>query len=292
MPYPASSKQPYVCIAPPEIVDRQLAQWPGLRAEIVTAVERRPFDFRFKAAQHLLIAADQAERDDGETSVEGLPKSKLRSVSGRMTFVPAGYEFRGWQRPRSLMRVSFFYIDPRSPLLESDLRFGEIDFRPRLFFIDPEIWQLAVKLRDAAARGGTLPHYGEALGVLLGHELARLNAGPARPVSRGGLTGWQQKRVADFIEEHLTEDVRLATLAELVGLSPYHFVRAFKQSFGLPPHRYHVRRRIERAKTLLAEPETSVTAVASTLGFGETSSFSTTFRKTTGVSPRDFRRGL
>ena len=86
--------------------------------------------------------------------------------------------------------------------------------------------------------------------------------------------------------------MRLAALAGLAELSPYHFVRAFKQSFGVPPHRYHVRRRIERAKALLQEADTSVTAVASAVGFAETSSFSTAFRKVTGTSPRDYRRGL
>jgi AraC family transcriptional regulator len=106
------------------------------------------------------------------------------------------------------------------------------------------------------------------------------------------LGGWQRKRVGDYIEENLAETVRLSTLAALVGLSPYHFVRAFRQSFGVPPHRYHVQRRIEHAKMLLKAPENSITAVALAVGFAETSSFSTAFRKLTGISPREFRRGL
>ena len=114
----------------------------------------------------------------------------------------------------------------------------------------------------------------------------------SRPVSRGGLSGWQRNKVADFIEDHLNEALRLSTLADLVSLSPYHFARAFKQSFGLPPHRYHLSRRIERAKTLLAEPERSVTDIARGLGFTETSSFSAAFRKVTGFSPRDWRRNF
>jgi len=84
----------------------------------------------------------------------------------------------------------------------------------------------------------------------------------------------------------------LGTLAELVDLSPYHFARAFKQSFGVPPHRYHVSRRIERAKELLAAPSSSVTDVALAVGFAETSSFSAAFRKTTGYAPSEYRRGL
>ena len=107
---------------------------------------------------------------------------------------------------------------------------------------------------------------------------------------RGGLSGWQQKRVSDYIDAHLGEAVRLAALAELVDLSPFHFARAFKQSFGVPPHRYHVGRRIARAKQLLDGGSQSVTEIARDLGFAETSSFSATFRRVTGTSPMGYRR--
>jgi len=284
-----------VHFSPPELVARHCAEWQGLDADIVRIEERGPFEYRYKAPYHLLIAAEQAERDDGETLVEGLPRSALRNLSGKLTFVPAGHEFHGWQRPRVETQVSYFYIDPRGPLLDDGLRFSEINFRPRLFFFDPELWRLAGKLKDASIDGGLrLTHYGEALGVLLGHELIRINGSqaPARAMARGGLSGWQQKKVADFIDAHLAEDLRLSALAGLVDFSPYHFARAFKQSFGVPPHRYHVGRRIERAKALLAAPASSVTEVALAVGFAETSSFSTVFRKLTGLSPRDYRRRL
>jgi AraC family transcriptional regulator len=107
---------------------------------------------------------------------------------------------------------------------------------------------------------------------------------------RGGLSGWQQRRVSDYIDAHLGEALRLAALARLVGLSPFHFARAFKQSFGVPPHRYHIGRRIARAKELLDDRAHSVTAIARDLGFAETSSFSATFRRVTGVSPMRYRR--
>jgi AraC family transcriptional regulator len=284
-----------VHFTPPQLFERRNAQWQGLQADMVTAVQRSPFDYGFKQQRHLLIASEHSERDDGETSVEGLPKSWLHSLSGRRTFVPAGHAFYGWQRPQVLTRVSYFYLDPRAELLQNGLRFGDVGFAPRLFFRDLELWRIAAKLKDEALnRGGRLPHYGEALVVLLAHELIRLNGAPApgQAVARGGLSGWRQKRVTEFIEAHLAEEVRLATLAQLVDLSPYHFVRAFGASFGVPPHRYHVGRRIERAKALLAEPANSVTEIARALGFAETSSFSTTFRKLTGTSPSNYRRGL
>jgi AraC family transcriptional regulator len=117
-----------------------------------------------------------------------------------------------------------------------------------------------------------------------------LNGSAASVIARGGLTGLQQKKVADFIEENLARDVKLSELAAVAELSSYHFARAFKQSFGVPPHRYHVGRRIERAKEILSSR--SVTEVALAVGFAETSSFSAAFRKMTGRTPTEFRRGI
>jgi AraC family transcriptional regulator len=67
---------------------------------------------------------------------------------------------------------------------------------------------------------------------------------------------------------------------------------AFKQSFGMPPHQYVTSRRIERAKTLLAERELSVTEIGFDVGFSETSSFTAAFRKYTGETPTNYRRSL
>jgi AraC family transcriptional regulator len=94
----------------------------------------------------------------------------------------------------------------------------------------------------------------------------------------------------EFIEEHLAEDISLATLAELVDLSLYHFARAFKQSFGVPPHRYHMARRMDRARDLLQRSALSVTQIGLEIGFRETSSFTRAYRRFAGVTPSEFRR--
>ena len=192
-----------------------------------------------------------------------------------------------------LTRVNYFYIDRCGPLLDDQSGFAETEFRPRLFFFDPDLWRIAAGLKnEAVSNGARVTRYGEALGVLLGHELVRLNKGRAQSATRGGLSGWQQKKVAEYVEAHLAEEIRLATFAGLVDLSQYHFARAFKQSFGVPPHRYHSGRRIERAKALLAQRTRSITEVGMELGFAETSSFSATFQKMTGASPSEYRRTL
>jgi AraC family transcriptional regulator len=284
---------PVVQIAPSDIAHRHIATWNGVRTDAVQVVRREPFEYGIRTPDHLLIMTERAARDDGETVVEGLPTSNLREFSRKLSLVPAGHRFFGWQKPRMLTRVTFFYIDPRGPLIDPELRFAETEFKPRLFFFDKDLWETAAKLKAQSGQPGQR-QYAEALGIVMAHELLRLNNGaaPARQNIRGGLAGWQEKKVAQYIDEHLPEDISLATLAELARLSPFHFVRAFKQSFGLPPHRYLSSLRMERAKSLLADPDVSVTQVAFNLGFSETSSFTTTFRKHTGLTPTAYRRGL
>jgi len=113
---------------------------------------------------------------------------------------------------------------------------------------------------------------------------------PQKSEFRGGLAAWQERIVSTHIEEHLPSHISIATLAGLARLSTHHFCRAFKQSFGIPPHRYHMVRRIEHAKILLMEQARSVTEIGLDLGFSETSSFSALFRRLTGQTPSAFRR--
>ncbi len=286
---------PVVQIAPSDIARRHIATWNGIQTDAVQVVRQEPFEYGIRTPHHLLIMTERAARDDGETLVEGLPTSTLREFSRKLSLVPAGHRFFGWQKPRLLTRVTYFYIDPRGALIDPELRFAETEFKPRLFFFDKDLWETAAKLKAQSENSGLgQRQYAEALGIVLAHELLRINNGaiPAKEHIRGGLAGWQEKKVAQYIEEHLPEDMSLATLAELAGLSPFHFARAFKQSFGLPPHRYLSSLRVERAKSLLANPAISVTQVGFNLGFSETSSFTTTFRKHTGLTPTAYRRGL
>jgi AraC family transcriptional regulator len=293
--HPDLESRSLVDISPAEIVRRHSAAWPGLHVETVQVLRHTPLEFGFRAPCHLLVAAELGERHDGETIVEGLPRSTLRDFRHKLTFVPAGHDLRGWQVPRVLTRTHYFYIDPRGPLADPALRFGEIEFKPRLYFHDRDLLETALKLKAQVENPGAMHRqYAEALGIVLTHELVRINGddGLRGPVSRGGLASWQQNRVVAYIEEHVADDIPLATLAELARLSPYHFSRSFKRSFGIPPHRYHAIRRIERAKQLLANRELSVTTIALNVGFSETSTFTAAFHRLTGQTPSHYRRNL
>jgi AraC family transcriptional regulator len=288
-----SSPPSIVKISPPDIVCRRLANWGAIQADAVKITRRETFEYGFQARRHLLIAYERAERHEGETLIEGLPKSTLREFNCKLSLVPAGHRFYGWQTPRVLTRVTYFYIDFQDPLLDLESGITLPTISPRLFFFDQAIWDTALKLKaevgnsDPASR-----QYAEALSLVLMHELIRLErttSGAAKPL-RGGLPVWQQKRAVEFIEEHLAEEVSLATLAEFVDLSLFHFARAFKNSFGVPPHRYHMARRMDRAKSLLQKPALSVTEIGIQIGFRETSSFTRAFRRYTGLTPTEYRR--
>jgi AraC family transcriptional regulator len=282
-------------ISPDDIVKRRAVTWDGMAAEIVQATRHEKIELRFRAPHHLLAVYEQGVRRDGETFVDGLPRSTLRDFKRKLTFVPAGHEYYEWQEPRSLARVGYFYVDRAKMPTHLETGVASTALAPRLFFADATLLDTALKLmRLMESESSDNRLYFEALGVVLAHELVRVNVGALgseAPV-RGGLAGWQQRIVTTYIEEHLAEQIPLATLARLVRLSPYHFCRAFKQSFGLPPHRYHSSRRIEEAKILLAKPAPSVTDVGLTVGFSEASSFTAAFRKATGLTPTTYHRSL
>jgi AraC family transcriptional regulator len=284
-----------VRVSPVDVVRRRIVSWTGIKSDSIQLIRHEQFEYRYRAPYHLLIMSERAERHEGETLVEGLPKSSLHQFNQKLTLVPAGHEFFGWQVPRTLTRATYFYIDPHLLLMDPRLRLAEAELRPRLFFSNIDLWRTLQKLKALAENpDGAQQGYAEALSFVLVHELLRLNNGvlPTRQSERGGLAGWQKKRVAEYIEEHLSEDFSLYTLANVAGLSAFHFSRTFKESFGLPPQRYLTSRRIDRAKELLSQADMSVTEIGLDLGFSNTSSFSSVFHKHTGTTPTSYRRSL
>jgi len=284
-------------ILPHGAATRRGAEWHGMGVEFVQAIRQERIEYNFRSRAHLLVVYEHGVRHDGETFVAGAPRSTLRNVAGKLTFAPCGHEYREWHEPRTPMGVMYFHFDPDKVQADAGPSMAEFPLAPRLFFEDATIRSTAKKLMTAIESPNLEKEnhlYFEALGVVLVHEVLRLGLGSARteaPV-RGGLAAWQQRLVTAYIEEHLSEQISLATLAQLARLSPYYFCRAFKQSFGVPPHRFHTGRRIEYAKVLLAGRKHSVTEIGLSVGYSETSSFTAAFRKITGQTPSSYHRSI
>jgi AraC family transcriptional regulator len=281
-------------VAPRNIASRIERNGDGMAAEIVQLTERERVDFRFQAPVNLFVVVEDGVRVEGETSIEGLPRSAARDLRRKLSFVPAGHGFHEWQQPSVLARVIYFYFDAEKLEFEHESERSALR-RPRLFFEDAALWETTLKLKRLIDfPGADSGICFDALGIILAYELARpeLASSQTALTRRGGLAGWQQRLLSDYLEENLAERVELAELAKLVRLSRHHLCRAFKQSFGVPPHRYHIGRRMERAKALLAKPGCSVTEIGLALGFSDTSTFSTAFRKETGLTPTAYHRSL
>jgi AraC family transcriptional regulator len=106
----------------------------------------------------------------------------------------------------------------------------------------------------------------------------------------GALAPWQLDRIRMFLETTPVQDVKIAEIASLCGVSESHFRRVFKLSAGMPFTTYVEKVRLERAKAMLADPKLPLKVVAHRLGFRHPSAFSNAFRKATGITPRAFRQ--
>jgi AraC family transcriptional regulator len=107
---------------------------------------------------------------------------------------------------------------------------------------------------------------------------------------RGGLPTIRLKRVQDFIQSHLDEQITLADLAAVAEMSLFHFAKLFKRSTGFSPYRYIRNQRIALAKELLSDPKLKMIDVGLRVGFEHQSNFARAFRQDVGLNPWRFRR--
>ncbi len=128
----------------------------------------------------------------------------------------------------------------------------------------------------SAACAHTLGHYGNARGPVRRHA--------------SGLARWQERRAKDMMNAHM--DVSLAELAQECRVSVTHFVRGFRRSTGMPPHRWLLARRVGKAKVLLTESSHTLAQIALACGFSSQSHFSAAFKSLTQMSPGRWRRSF
>jgi AraC family transcriptional regulator len=136
--------------------------------------------------------------------------------------------------------------------------------------------------------------YAQSLANLLAVHLLRhyTTGGNAPQRFSGGLSAQKLKQVTAFVAENYSTDVRLAELANVAGMSSFHFAREFKRTTGTTPHQYLIKFRVERAKALLAEAEIPLTEVSLQSGFSHQSHFTRLFRRFTGTTPNSYRLRL
>ncbi|WP_293127455.1 AraC family transcriptional regulator [Microcoleus sp. bin38.metabat.b11b12b14.051] len=225
----------------------------------------------------------------GDRWLDGKRKTEARN-EGDIGIIPANVSQRcSWN---ILSQFTILAIDPAllkqvgQDLVDPD----RIELIPHFMTEqDPLIQGIIAALRDeleSAKIGGYL--LVDSLKTTLAlHLLRKYCTAPPQPRSyAGGLSKAKLQQVTEYIAEHLHREVKLIELAAIAQISPYHFLRLFKNSLGITPHQYILQRRIEKAKYLLLHTELSITEVAATAGFYDQSHLTRYFKRIVGVTPK------
>jgi AraC family transcriptional regulator len=162
------------------------------------------------------------------------------------------------------------------------------ELAPSIHIRDPQIerigWMMQAEDHDSYP-GGRL--FADSLASALAVRLLTLQSRNSAATSRPGraLPAWRLRRVLEYIEAHLAEDLTLAELASVAGFSLSHFKPLFKQAVGVPVHRFVLERRVERARVCLLEGGRSRTEIALEAGFAHPSHMARCMHRVLGLSP-------
>jgi AraC family transcriptional regulator len=169
-----------------------------------------------------------------------------------------------------------------------------VELRPRLGITDPLLEQLALTLlramRDGEPGAGLyVDHLAQTMAV---HVLRGYCSGvDTRAPAPASIPVSKLSRVVDYIDMAMDGQLSLDAMAEVAGMNPFYFARAFRRQFGVSPHRFVLRRRIDRAKRLISETATPLVEIALSCGFASQSHLASVFHRQVGVTPREYRKG-
>jgi len=157
---------------------------------------------------------------------------------------------------------------------------------------NPDIFQIARELSQeiACPRAGTalfadLAAQRLALALIRGHSSVRdIGYDPRISIARHRL-----RRVLDYVEQHLAEEISIECLSAVASMSAGHFTRGFKKVMGESPYRYVMRRRVEQTKKLLAGTRLPIAEIAQACGFSSQSHLTAVFGQHCGMTPHRFR---
>ena len=229
-----------------------------------------------------------------EERVENGPLERRWTESGRISLLPAGQSVMRSIRGKS--DVLLIYLLPElvdeavETVFERDA--AHVSLQSRVAVPEQQVDRLGRLLLAEAENGDC----GSALVAdMLAHTLTihllrrHSSLSPSAPEDVPSITGSRLRRTLEYMRASLSADLTLAELAEQSGLSQPHFARAFRTAVGMPPHRYLIMLRIEKARELLEWGEMPIIEVAMKCGFQQPTHFAATFHKHVGMSPRTWR---
>ena len=272
------------------ITFKRKATWEGIRLEHYRLPAGQLPEHRHR--EHVvLIAMSDGCRGEIQTS-SGLRISGPQK-SGNICVLPSGLAHTA--RLEDPCEQLALHLDPllvRRAASESR-KSGNFEVAERCTRSDGVISSIGMALLgELESEGLSGRLYAESLAnVLAVHLLRHYTTTSTGEVHRfsGGLSAPRLRRVTAFVAENYSNDIPLSQLANVAGMSSFHFAREFKRTTGTTPHQYLIKFRVERAKALLAEGEMPLTEVGLQSGFNHQSHFTRLFRRLTGTTPMSYR---
>lgn len=252
-----------------------------------------PHEVRFCRDALSLLVFDQATFVEGGRWADGERLSASGPLDVGLDVVPAHSEFRAQAGVGSNVSCTLVSILPEAvhDMMEG---YALSALHPASGVEGDLLSPLTRRLRQWSRLVEPAPAdslYLESVCTLLFREVlaAQGTRMPApRPV--GGLSARALRLVRDFTNANYGEKIELKTLADLAGVSRFHFTRAFKVSFGVPPYKYLTNLRLRKAADLLRQTNDPITDIALAVGFSCSSEFARTFKQVIGAAPREFRQ--
>ena len=219
--------------------------------------------------------------------------------AGEVAIIPAGTAWSCQSEGEHLNSLLLMFLRPlfvRSAAAEFDVSYQELPLTPQIGFPGQHIRHIALSLLSELQEANVVGRfYADSLAIGLAMQLIRhYSSLKDVQIGHGGMAPHRLRKAIGLIDHHLDGEkegrVALRFVAKEVGMSYFHFSRAFKQSLGMTPTNYIASRRIERAKRLMQETDFPISEIALRSGFSSQSHFTTSFRRLAGVTPRSFRR--
>lgn len=214
--------------------------------------------------------------------------------SGDVSVVPANSPlFARWEGDENCLQIrlkSEWVRQIAQETLAQDC--DRLQLQPEFQTQNPQLRSIGLMLLNEHQKGSLGSQlYTDSLANVLTVNLLRAytTTCPQLPTYEGGLSPRQLRQILAYIDAHLDEDIKLASLAKLIGMSQYHFSRLFKHSLHISPYQYLLQQRVERAKGLLKQTDRLITEIALDCGFNSHSHLSKQFRQLTGMTPRAYR---
>ena len=249
-------------------------------------------EYEVRSHMALVMLTPQAGREFACNSDRRL---RFRAPAGSLEIFPANTDIcASWNEPKKSVLVAF---EPSTLAEMAGLDFDRVDFElhpPRAGLVDERAKMFAEMISSEMETGkGANSIYLDALFTVFSMHLLR-NYSSAEssppPAHRGGLAARAWRNVIDYIHAHLQDELPISELARVAGLSTSHFLRAFRQTAGQPPHRYIVDLRLRLAKQLIETTTKPLPEIAQLTGFSSHSHLSSSMRRHWATKPSEMRR--